>query len=209
MELGNNAPPSLPPEVQLRRLDELPFMRESAKDPDDPDNNWAARTPTINLATTYLVVISIMIFGYVATVQMITLDSYAPSAESSTLLLALGSAIGLVFLILVGIFGVVLFSLTVEADLPRKHSCVRWILRFVIIAFSGTIFAVWFVWGLSNSSGMPLDSAARLECWAPLVSAAGLYILFAITYRVWGLLDIKALRLTSRPCWSNGQDTTC
>ncbi|PLN85645.1 hypothetical protein BDW42DRAFT_160284 [Aspergillus taichungensis] len=194
MGLGDNTPSYLPPEVQLPVADELPSMCGVLKDPDDPDNDWAARSSTINLATGYIVSLSFIIF-----VWGLNNMNYSgtPSAGATVLLYSFASAVGLLIVGLVGIFGVVLFSLTIEADLPKGYSCVRRILRFSIVIFFSMINSVIWFFGGQKSWVWPISSESGFEVWVPSASAAGFYILFAISYRAWELFDTKTPSLVN------------
>lgn len=198
MGLDNNTPSFLPPGVQVPVVGELPSMRGMIKDPDDPDNDWAARTSTINLVTGYIVMLSLTIFLMAAVGNTVRYDSDIPFTGEPMLLDSFITSLGIVFIGLVDIFGVVLFSLTIEADLPKQHSCVRRILRFsTIVVFFAINSIVWSFWGHSNSHDKLIGSVNTFRVWLPSASAAGFYILFAITYRVWGLFDIKNPALAS------------
>ena len=192
MGLGNNTPSYLPPEAQLPVVDELPSMRGMIKDPDDPDNDWAARTSTINLATGYIVILSLMIFGFAAQSSIGRYDRDLLFAGAPMLLVSFIFFLGLLVVGLVGTFGVVLFSLTIEASLTKKHSFIRRILRFGIIVFFSAINSiVWLSWGKSKPETRLIGPVSGFEIWIPSAAAASFYILFAITYRARGLFDIK------------------
>ncbi|PKY00455.1 hypothetical protein P168DRAFT_275695 [Aspergillus campestris IBT 28561] len=173
---------------QAKQFANIANHRPIIKDPDDPDNDWTGRISTISLANVYIVILSIVIFGSTAGSSVRGVDPDIPFAGAPMLLSNLYNILQPIFMGFTGLFGVVLFSLTIEADLPKKFSRVRQVLRCsIIVVFTCSALLIWFAWGVpKNTSQLRIWSVFWFPSWVILLSAASFYIIFAITYRVWG-----------------------
>ncbi|CAG8179328.1 unnamed protein product [Penicillium nalgiovense] len=144
--------------------------RATSRRPDDPDSNLDDHVQTIGAVILYFMLMCLL---------MLTLLCFASS--TTNLLDGLKSFYVPIVISWVGIWGVVLFSLTIELDLSHMPLWFQMLLHMVNIIFF--IFSAFFA---------PLRGLSQEDCltWAGtysfLLSSAVLYILCAVFFRIHG-----------------------
>lgn len=167
-------------------LTAFPFRHEKSQDPDDPDSDWNDHAETLGAATIY----GFAMCGYLVTLVFIYGEPVTGVMEIVTQIYAA----------LIGLFGVICFSLMIETDLSKtSSSCRRLLYMFNVLLFvcCAVVSSFPFLYGVSFSSvsfriymyrmyGNVDTSLQILLCNIGLLSAAGFYILCAIVYRILG-----------------------
>lgn len=142
----------------------------TSRRPDDPDNNLDDHVQTIGAVILYFMLICLLI---------LTLLCFASS--TTNILDGLKSFYVPIVIAWVGIWGVVLFSLTIELDLSHMPLWFQMLLHMVNIIFF--IFSAFFapLRGLSQE-----DCLTWVGTYSFLLSSAVLYILCAVFFRIHG-----------------------
>lgn len=154
-------------------LTAFPFRHEKSKDPDDPDCDWNDHAETLGAATIYVFAMC----GCIVTLVFVYGDP----------VIGVMNSVAPIYAALIGLFGVICFSLMIETDLSKTPSwCRRLLYMFNVLLFLCCVV-------VSSVQSMPflmygvLDmSFPTLVCNIGLLSAAGFYILCAIVYRILG-----------------------
>ncbi|KAJ5177784.1 uncharacterized protein N7500_000483 [Penicillium coprophilum] len=148
-------------ESQIIRLTASPFRHEPPRRRDDPNSDWNDHTQTLGAVIIYLMLMCCVILLFVCTLY-----------NKGNVLENLLSHYSIVIMAFIGLWGVALFSLTIELDLCRLSLRSRRFLHFVNILFflsSAIISAVMF---------FPYFCAYG--------AAAAFYILCVVLYRILG-----------------------
>jgi hypothetical protein len=149
-----------------------PFTDETPRRRDDPNSNWDDHTQTLSTAILYsMAVCCIMLFFFGASVSV-----------TANLLKGLRIYYPLPVLALINLWGVVIFSLTIELDLSEIPLWAQRLLCVLIIGFFAC--GVFFSFFIELYEGhYPFTGINTYWFW---ISAAVFYILCAVLYRILG-----------------------
>jgi len=170
IDTDSSTPTSLPLGVQVAGP---PSVHESSKNPDDPGNDWDTRISTILAATLYVVFLSLVIFGYITAGAVTGGPSIISSSSTALLLRNVYLPLAHIIIDPIGIFGVVLLSLTIEANLSKAICCHQWNLHLVnILLFAFSTLFSWTEWEEdSEFEEHPTESILRISTWSFLIAA--------------------------------------
>lgn len=156
-------------------LTDPPFTHETPMRPDDPDSNWDDHAQTLGAAITY--------FIFICTVTLFLICTYNSTANLVDHLQVFYLP---VIIALMGIWELVIFSLTIELDLSNMPLWVQKLLQLVNILFF--TFGAFFSLMPYYISHQPSEnySFTWVGTYSFLISAAVFYILCAVLYRIMG-----------------------
>jgi hypothetical protein len=144
---------------------------ETSRRPDDPNSNLDDHVQTIGAVILYFMLMCVLMLVLVCL-----------RSNTANLLDELETLYAPIVIALVGIWGVVLFSLTIELDLSHMP---LWLQRFLHVANVAFFILNAFVVFLRDEVPESL-LLASIEVCSMSVSAAVFYILCAAFYRIYG-----------------------
>lgn len=186
MAINGSTYTSLPLDIPLRNLAALPLANESPKDLDDPDNDLDDHFETLGAAIIYVVILCVVI------IIMVCFGEGAVLYNLNDLHIPLTIAT-------IGLYEVILLSLTIETNMSKKPPWSRKMLHGINILFF--LLSGWFSQFIQiavpamikNSSGKFARpyyySLSWFGTYSLLILAAIFYTLLAFIYRIRGQCD--------------------